>query len=199
MASNVGKFASLTHPVLCVDPSLEMLEIGKDLEGVETVHMSAEDWANSEDIDCFDRIYIRGALHHFTRETLQDTLEGIYRKLKSGGRFLIEKPADKFDCLPYPRRVIDLMNNMELSRDETIELLRKSGFVLIESHRHEFSVERTKRELFESFRRRLCSGFSMFSDAEIEQGILEIDAKYPSNIVKNVDERDFIVGCKLTL
>ena len=35
-------------------------------------------------------------------------------------------------------------------------------------------VEKPKCELFESFRARLCSGFSMFSDAEIEEGILEV-------------------------
>ena len=38
-----------------------------------------------------------------------------------------------------------------------------------------FLVEKPKMELFESFRARLCSGFSMFSDPEIEEGILEVN------------------------
>ena len=41
-------------------------------------------------------------------------------------------------------------------------------------HRHKFLVEKPKLELFESFRARLCSGFSMFSDSEIEEGIREV-------------------------
>ena len=49
MASNVANFANLTNTVLCVDPSMEMLEIGKGLEGVKTLEMSAEDWANNGD------------------------------------------------------------------------------------------------------------------------------------------------------
>ena len=49
MASNVGKFANLTNNVLCVDPSMEMLEIGKGLEGVKTLQMSAEEWANNSE------------------------------------------------------------------------------------------------------------------------------------------------------
>ena len=55
MASNVAKFANLRNPVLCVDPSMEMLEIGKVLEGVETLHMSAEDWASNgeEEVNYF--------------------------------------------------------------------------------------------------------------------------------------------------
>ena len=130
---------------------------------------------------------------------LDKTLEGIYRKLKLGGRFLIEKPADKFDCLPYPHRVVELMNKMELSRIETVEFLKKTGFVLIESHRHQFAVEKDKEELFESFRKRLCSGFSMFSNDEIDAGIQEVNEKYPTEMVKFVDERDFIVGCKIVL
>jgi hypothetical protein len=32
-------------------------------------------------------------------------------------------------------------------------------------------------ELLEGFRRRLCSGFSMFSDAEIEEGIKKVETR----------------------
>ena len=88
---------------------------------------------------------------------------------------------------------------MELSRIETVEFLKKTGFVLIESHRHQFAVEKDKEELFESFRKRLCSGFSMFSNDEIDAGIQEVNEKYPTEMVKFVDERDFIVGCKILL
>ena len=49
MASKVAKIASLEHPVLCVDPSMEMLEIGKELPGVKTLHMSAEEWAGTKE------------------------------------------------------------------------------------------------------------------------------------------------------
>ena len=49
MASKVAKFADLVNPVLCVDPSMEMLEIGNCLEGVKTLQMSAEDWANNKE------------------------------------------------------------------------------------------------------------------------------------------------------
>ena len=78
-----------------------------------------------------------------------------------------------------------------LHREETEELFRGAGFRLLESHRHEFLVKKDKAELFLSFRsswtsglpilssmssvrKRLCSGFSMFSDAEIEEGIEEV-------------------------
>ena len=94
---------------------------------------------------------------------------------------------------------MELMNKMALSRYETVDLLKKSGFVLIESHRHQFAVEKDKKELFESFRKRLCSGFSMFSDQEIEEGIEEVNTKFEGENIKYVDERDFIVGCKVVL
>ena len=147
----------------------------------------------------YDRVYIRGALHHFNRSRLTDTLLGLLNKLKIGGKLLIEKPADTFNCLPYPTEVIDLMNGMEPSREDTIKLLQDAGYVLLESHRHQFAVVKEKAELFETFRKRLCSGFSMFSDAEIEEGIKEVDQKYPGGKIMYVDERDFIVGCNLKL
>ena len=71
--------AKLAKPVLCVDPSKEMLEVGDfrdalvtlmvkvadSKEGVNSMCMSAEDWSAKE--GKVDRIVIRGALHHFTR------------------------------------------------------------------------------------------------------------------------------------
>ena len=80
--------AKLTKPVLCVDPSKEMLEVEEEnlsdklrfvftferfftlkvaesKDGVESLCMSAEDWSAME--GKVDRVIIRGALHHFTR------------------------------------------------------------------------------------------------------------------------------------
>ena len=79
-----------------------------------------------------------------------------------------------------------------------MEQLRCAGFRLLESHRHEFlRLDQPKAELFDGFQRRLCSGFSMFTDEEIEEGIREVDSKYPGHTVTYTDVRDFIVGCKL--
>ena len=44
MAANIAKIAELDKSVLCVDPSKEMLEIGKSLDKIETLNMSAEEW-----------------------------------------------------------------------------------------------------------------------------------------------------------
>ena len=56
------------------------------------------------------------------------------------------------------------------SNNQTIGTILTMSFF-----RHKFLVEKPKSELFESFRARLCSGFSMFSDQEIEEGILEVN------------------------
>ena len=80
LGAALASMAKLTNPVLCVDPSKEMLEVGRgqgaagDLsenqvaeskEGVDSLCMSAEEWSAKE--GKVDRIVIRGALHHFTR------------------------------------------------------------------------------------------------------------------------------------
>jgi len=193
LGAALASMAKLTTPVLCVDPSKEMLEVAESKEGVSSLCMSAEDWSAKE--GKVDRVVIRGALHHFTRELLPAILSGIFAKLTSGGRLVVEKPADSFTCLPYPDRVVALMDSMEPQREEVLKLLTEAGFKA-ECHRHKFLVEKPKFELFESFRARLCSGFSMFSDTEIEQGILEVDSQFPGPVVEYTDCRDFVVAIK---
>jgi len=193
LGAALASMAKLTTPVLCIDPSKEMLEVAERKEGVRSLYMSAEDWSAIE--GKVDRIVIRGALHHFTRELLPDILSGIFAKLTPGGRLVVEKPADSFTCLPYPARVVALMDSMEPQREEVLKLLTEAGFKA-ECHRHKFLVEKPKMELFESFRARLCSGFSMFSDTEIEEGILEVDSQFPGPVVKYTDCRDFVVAIK---
>jgi len=193
LGAALASMAKLAKPVLCVDPSKEMLEVADSKEGVNSMCMSAEDWSAKE--GKVDRIVIRGALHHFTRKLLPDIFSGIFAKLTPGGRLVVEKPADSFTCLPYPARVVALMDSMEPQREDVLKLLTRAGFKA-ECHRHKFLVEKPKCELFESFRARLCSGFSMFSDAEIEEGILEVNSRFPGPVVRYTDCRDFVVAIK---
>ena len=88
--------AKLAKPVLCVDPSKEMLEVGDfrdalvtlmakvadSKEGVNSMCMSAEDWSAKE--GKVDRVVIRGALHHFTRCPSRDLVD----RLHIGGRLV---------------------------------------------------------------------------------------------------------------
>merc|ERR1711971_294816 len=90
LGAALALMAKLTTPVLCVDPSKEMLEVAESKEGVSSLCMSAEDWSSME--GKVDRVVIRGALHHFTRwkvvvrgalhnftrELLPDILSGIF-------------------------------------------------------------------------------------------------------------------------
>merc|ERR1712013_371225 len=111
------------------------------------------------------------------------------------GRLVVEKPADSFLCLPYPSKVLALMDSMEPQREDVLKLLTGAGFKA-ECHRRKFLVEKPKLELFESFGARLCSGFSMFSDSEIEEGIREVDLRFPGPVVTYTDCRDFVVAIK---
>jgi len=193
LGASIASMAKLTNPVLCVDPSREMLEVAGKKEGVTSMCMSAEEWSAKE--GKVDRVVIRGALHHFARKLVPEIFSGIFAKLTPGGRLVVEKPADSYACLPYPKRVVSLMNSQEPQKEDVLKLLTEAGFKT-ESHRHKFLVEKPKLELFESFRARLCSGFSMFSDSEIEEGIREVDLRFPGPVVTYTDCRDFVVAIK---
>ena len=75
-------------------------------------------------------------------------------------------------------------------------MMRQAGFAEVHCHRNNFPMEKPKKELFHSFRNRFVSGFSMFSEAEIEEGVEEVDAKFQGETANYVDVRDFIVAVK---
>ena len=69
--------AKLAKPVMCVEPSQDMLDRSAGLQGVSTLCQTGEEWAAGGLPGDTDRLYIKGSIHHFDREKLGDTLAGI--------------------------------------------------------------------------------------------------------------------------
>ena len=80
MASKMAKMAGLEHPVLCVDPSMEMLEVGKELPYVMPLHMSAEEWAGieGENVSSNSLSYFRSDLILFFSVLIEFISEGLF-------------------------------------------------------------------------------------------------------------------------
>ena len=87
----ISRLAGLSQPVLCVEPVQEMLDVAikNKVENVETLCATAEEFV-MRDIN-YDKLLIKGTVHHFPRKNLRMIFQGIYTQLTPNGIVLIDK------------------------------------------------------------------------------------------------------------
>ena len=95
----LARLGELKKPVLCVEPVKEMLDVAvsNELEGIETLCETAEEFVK-RDIK-YDKIIMKGCVHHFPRSHLQDIFKGIHSQLNEGGILLIDKVSGNPVCI----------------------------------------------------------------------------------------------------
>ena len=65
------------------------MALNNKLANIETLCATAEQFVKL-DLN-YDRLLIKGSVHHFPRNHLQEIFQGIYRQLNDNGIVLIEK------------------------------------------------------------------------------------------------------------
>ena len=128
VASALAGRVGLRNPVMCVDPSQEMLDMGRGLSGVQT-HCSGDMvWINTMKEESVDRIFIRQAVHHFDQERLRDIFGGILKMLTPGGKICISKRGDLEEMFPWPEGFYEERSKDEIPVEGLREILREVGF-----------------------------------------------------------------------
>ena len=91
VSGQLSRLASLTKPVLCVEPVQEMLDVAlkNNVANIEMMCATAEEFVR-RDIN-YDKLLIKGSVHHFPRDQLQEIFGGIHGQLNDNGIVLIEK------------------------------------------------------------------------------------------------------------
>merc|ERR1711974_209915 len=149
---------------------------GANLPGLSPVCQGAEEWASTDlDNGEFDRVLIKYAVHHFDRNRMSETFEGIRKKLAAEGLVLIVRgQADNIlnDAFPDAVKKIKQEENRSLPSTSIVTMLEQAGFKEVELHVEGLPVQWSKEEWFEGFRRRDTSSFSHLSDEQIEEAVL---------------------------
>ena len=178
-AGMVAKLADLKYPVLCVDPVQEMLDVAKknNVQNIETLCSTAEDFAR-QDMK-YDKILIKGAVHHFPVNKMREIFTGIKKQLNDKGVILINKTgANRTGGMPFFKKGIQTRSNMQGGLTELLEnLLADLGFH-VEKQIFEDDATITKNEAIESIKNRSLSVLSALSDEDIEEGIEEVEREY---------------------
>ena len=163
----------------------------------------------------FDKILIKYAVHHFHRDRLQQTFEGI-RFLEFGNSYLLVEPIllDRQRLAPnglvlivrgtsdnilndaFPDAVKKIKEEEKRLLPSTLitKLLEQAGFKEVDLQEHGLPLQWSKEEWFEGFRRRDTSAFSLLSDEQVEEAVREVDAKNPGDTISFTFTSDYITA-----
>ena len=178
-AGMLAKIVSLKHPVLCVDPVQEMLEIGKKkkIASIETLCATAEEFVK-KDLK-YDKILIKGTVHHFPVNKMREIFTGIHRQLNPSGMILINKTGvNKGVGAPFFKKGIDTRNSIQAGLTDLLETLLKDLGFSVNIQRFEEHMDITRVEATESIRKKSLSCLSALSSEELAQGISEVERDY---------------------
>lgn len=128
VASAIAQRIKLINPVMCVDPSQEMLDMGQSLPGVKTYCGGDMDWVKTMKNNSVDRIFIRQAVHHFDQDLLGEIFRGILGMLRQGGRLCISKRGDLEEMFPWPQGFYQDRCKEEIPIAGLRDVLREAGF-----------------------------------------------------------------------
>lgn len=193
----VARIVQSEHPVLCVDPSAEMLrKLGAPPpSGLSALLATAEDVAEGRAaLPCeeLDAVWLKESVHHLHDSA--KTLRGLARRLAPGGRLLVAM----LPCtIEYPLFRAALERFEELQPDPA-RIARELEAAALQTQlfhvEHELRLD--KEKFLGMVRARYMSLLSAFSEAEIEKGVAEISAAHPESVLVFPDRFAFVRGVK---
>lgn len=181
----------LRHPVLGVDPYPEMLAAIP--EDANLIPLAMDALAFSRQDHHYDNVLVKETIHHL--ENRSEFFQNIYARLPAGGRILlVHVPPD----VKYPLFEAALKRCLDWHADP-YELgleLREAGFgVVKDAVDYQLALPRdTYRRMVEN---RYMSVLSSFTDAELREGLAEMDDRYGHiDTLRFVDHFDYLSGVK---
>lgn len=168
----------MIKPVVCIDPSKEMLSVAEK-NGAITIQATAEDFFASKPDFPLKVVFMTGCVHHFERP------EFVFSKLAS--------------YMPEDGVCIVTMNTLPLFKgSQNIKSTKRLEEV---SHKIDFESQGLKCRLekfvrtgkvdkelwYKSIRTRLSSFLSRYTDEELEEGINELEKEYKDQTVVKLE------------
>ena len=173
----------MINPVVCVDPSEEMLKVARK-NGAITIHSTAEDFLASGKPEFPLKVVLMiGCIHHF-----QD-INFVFSKLsecmpENGVIFIVQQPAET--TLPLFKAAKQAFTDISKRLEPICKVLKAKGFRCRVVTGVE-SVQLKKEFWYSAIRNKVVSGFERFSDEDLEQGIKELEEEFSSEDILKFD------------
>ena len=165
----------LRNPVLCVDPSAEMLASAAHREGVNPIQASGEDFLTLHNMSKLGvtKIVFAFSLHHLVDVTA--ALQCISQLLPVGGKCIIcfrvnptlpffKAAYEQFICEKYSRKKVEMLQFCPQNPNVSSTILDVP-----------LKYNIPKYQWYQMLRNRFQTHLDAFSDEEIEDGIQELE------------------------
>lgn len=173
---------SLRSPVVCIDPSAEMLAIARQKKGVETVQTTAEEYCSSTRGKVFSKILMIGSYHHFKDPSM--IFDGVSRLLSDNGVCVVSMNSKSATSTRLFSKATELIKECNFS--EIARLAESKGLrARVTSDCDASKI--AKDTCFDFMRQRGFTWLRQLSDNEIEEGIREMDSEYKKVLEINVE------------
>ena len=168
--------------VFCVDPVEAMITCATQKKGIVAHCQSVLPFLQGLEKGEITKFLAKASIHHF--DNREEVIKEIYKKLPKGGRFLIitslGKSSGPSKSLPLPQKVKDYLKGQSADFNALlIEECKRANFKVSFEEKHYPSFV-SKETWFNMLRGRYMSPLSHFTDADIEEGVKELDAKLPA-------------------
>lgn len=192
------ELAKTAGTVICADPSQAMLDQMPESPSLIPILASAQDIATGQaalPVRQADAIVMKEAVHHIPDGEREQTLHGLARLLRPGGRILVAMlPA----TISYPlfAAALERFQRGQPDPDSITAALTAAGLdARLTYEGYDLSIP--KARYLAMVRARYMSLLSSFTDADLERGIAEIAERHPEDPLRFPDRFAFIHATSL--
>lgn len=183
MSLKIKRDKDLKKPVVCVDPSQDMLNIAMKKDGVIGVHATCEEFFSSPHEYSLDIVIMANCVHHF--QNYDGIFSGLAKSMPSGGVCIIVIFSP--DTLPYFKSAKENFIYFGGSKLEQLRKVLESNSLKLKMVSDSFPVEVDKTQWYNFISKRCDSGLWRFSDEELGKGIEELEERYSGTNKINFD------------
>lgn len=174
----------------CVEPSPAMCSEASKIAGIVPICADAHRFSAME--HPYSKLLLKEVIHHIDER--ERFWERSFERLPEGGKLLIITRPRKID-FPFFETLKAAFGANQPDHTLFENELRDASFqVCTQERTHTFTLP--KESWFEMLRHRFMSDIAPFSDAQIEEGITEIDRRYPGDTIEIADRLIFITATK---
>ncbi|NMH91043.1 class I SAM-dependent methyltransferase [Pseudonocardia bannensis] len=187
--------ASPQAPILCVDPSPEMLHHLPEDPRLRPIHGTAEDVAAGRVVlpyEQLDAVLIKETIHHVT--DVPGTVRGLAELLAPSGRMLVVTLPPRLDY-PLFQAALGRFAAMQPEPESIANAMRAAG-IETECTIEAFPVTVDRRNYIDLVGNKWMSVLSTFTDDELAAGLDEMRERYPQRELHFLDRFAFVRGVR---
>jgi 2-polyprenyl-3-methyl-5-hydroxy-6-metoxy-1,4-benzoquinol methylase len=187
--------ASANAPILCIDPSTEMLKQLPDDPRLRAVQGTAEDLVAGRVVlpyEQLDAIVMKESVHHV--RNVPGTVRGLAGLLAPGGRMLVVTLPPQLDY-PLFQAALDRFAALQPEPTSIADAMRAAG-LHAECTTEEVSIVVDRDHYIDLVGNRWMSVLSTFTDEELVAGLDEMRERYSQGELQFVDRFAFVLGVR---